>query len=104
MLDLDQSVFLGIGQVLAMVDMTFEARDVRIPPIGRAGTLRIPPSPRGIVALNRMALARLNAEKSPVIVPGATHLFPERGALEAVIEHATHWFDDYLPVWGQRCA
>lgn len=232
-------LFSTSAKFLRMVDMPFEARDVRIPPIGLAGTLRIPPSPRGIIVfahgsgssrlsprnvavaealtergyasllfdllthaeeaerrnvfdisllagrlisavrwaqgepavhglavglfgastggaaalmaaaelgpdiaalvsrggrpdlagdalervctpslmivggadgsvirLNRMALARLNAEKSLVIVPGATHLFPERGALEAVIEHAARWFDDHLPVRvrGQRCA
>jgi putative phosphoribosyl transferase len=30
------------------------------------------------------------------IVPGASHLFPEKGALEAVIGHATRWFERYL--------
>lgn len=30
------------------------------------------------------------------IVPGATHLFPEPGALEAMIEHAAKWFSTYL--------
>jgi putative phosphoribosyl transferase len=51
-----------------------------------------------VIELNRMALARLKAEKSLVIVPGATHLFPERGALEAVVEHALRWFDSHLAV------
>ncbi len=49
-----------------------------------------------VIELNEMALARLKAEKSLVIVPGATHLFPERGALEAVIGHASHWFESHL--------
>jgi putative phosphoribosyl transferase len=49
-----------------------------------------------VIALNRSALARLQAEKSLVIVPGATHLFPESGALEAVIEHAVRWFDAHI--------
>lgn len=31
-----------------------------------------------------------------VIVPGATHLFPEKGALEAVIDHALQWFDSHM--------
>jgi hypothetical protein len=30
------------------------------------------------------------------IIPGASHLFPEPGALEAVIGHATRWFARYL--------
>jgi dienelactone hydrolase len=50
-----------------------------------------------VIELNEIALARLKAEKSLVIVPGASHLFPERGALEAVIRHASRWFDSHLP-------
>jgi putative phosphoribosyl transferase len=46
--------------------------------------------------LNEMALAQLKAEKSLVIVPGASHLFPERGALEAVIQHASRWFGAHM--------
>jgi pimeloyl-ACP methyl ester carboxylesterase len=53
-----------------------------------------------VIELNRMALARLKAEKSLVIVPGATHLFSERGALEAVIEHASRWFQSHLGIQG----
>jgi pimeloyl-ACP methyl ester carboxylesterase len=49
-----------------------------------------------VIRLNRMALARLPAEKSMVIVPGATHLFPEKGALEAVIDHALQWFNSHM--------
>jgi hypothetical protein len=30
------------------------------------------------------------------IVPGASHLFPEPGALEAVIDHAAAWLERYL--------
>jgi putative phosphoribosyl transferase len=50
----------------------------------------------GVIELNEIALARLKGDKAMVIVPGATHLFPEPGAMEAVIEHATRWFDRYL--------
>ncbi|MGD9879597.1 MAG: dienelactone hydrolase family protein [Reyranella sp.] len=49
-----------------------------------------------VVELNEMALARLGAEKSLVIVPGASHLFPEPGALEAVIEHASRWLEAHM--------
>jgi pimeloyl-ACP methyl ester carboxylesterase len=51
---------------------------------------------REVIKLNRLALARLKATKSLVIVPGATHLFPEKGALAAVIDHATRWFVRHL--------
>ena len=37
-----------------------------------------------VIALNKQALARLRSEKQLVIVPCATHLFEELGALDAV--------------------
>ena len=57
----------------------------------------------GVIELNEAALTRLKTSKTLVIVPGASHLFPEPGALEAVIEHATRWFLRYLGV-GRRAA
>jgi putative phosphoribosyl transferase len=45
-----------------------------------------------VLALNREALARLRCTKALEIVPGATHLFEEPGALEAVVDHARRWF------------
>ena len=50
----------------------------------------------GVIELNEEAFARLRGPKALEIVPGASHLFPEPGALEAVIEHATRWFERYL--------
>ena len=50
----------------------------------------------GVIELNEKALARLKSEKAMAIIPGTTHLFPEPGALEAVIEHALRWFDRFL--------
>jgi putative phosphoribosyl transferase len=38
----------------------------------------------------------LRGPKALEIVPGASHLFPEPGALESVIDHAAHWFQRYL--------
>jgi putative phosphoribosyl transferase len=49
-----------------------------------------------VIELNERALARLAGPKALEIVPGASHLFPEPGALEAVIEHAARWFEQYL--------
>jgi len=46
--------------------------------------------------LNEQAFARLREPKALEIVPGASHLFPEPGALEAVIDHAARWFQLYL--------
>jgi len=50
----------------------------------------------GVTELNEQAYARIPAPKALEIVPGASHLFPEPGALEAVIAHAARWFDQYL--------
>jgi len=50
----------------------------------------------GVIELNQWALERLEGEKTLQIVPGATHLFPEPGALESVIELAAEWFESHL--------
>lgn len=50
----------------------------------------------GVIELNEQALARLRGPKAIEIVPGASHLFPEPGALEAVISHAGNWFERHL--------
>lgn len=49
-----------------------------------------------VVELNRAAWARLRSPRELVIVPGATHLFEEPGALEQVAAHAARWFTRYL--------
>ena len=49
-----------------------------------------------MIKLNESALAKLRCEKRLEIVPGATHLFEERGALDAVAELATAWFVRFL--------
>jgi hypothetical protein len=50
----------------------------------------------GVIELNEQALSRLRGPKSLKIVPGASHLFPEPGAMEAVIGHAARWFRRHL--------
>jgi putative phosphoribosyl transferase len=50
-----------------------------------------------VITLNREALVRLGAaEKQLVIVPGATHLFEEPGALEEVARLASDWLTRHL--------
>ncbi|HTT08028.1 MAG TPA: alpha/beta hydrolase [Gammaproteobacteria bacterium] len=49
-----------------------------------------------VLELNRQAHARLNAVKSLEVVPNATHLFEEPGALEQVALLAGAWFRKYL--------
>ncbi|TMA19671.1 MAG: alpha/beta hydrolase [Deltaproteobacteria bacterium] len=57
-----------------------------------------------VIDLNREALAKLPGVKQLEIVPGATHLFEESGALEVVAGLAARWFVDYLDArpspWG----
>jgi dienelactone hydrolase len=45
-----------------------------------------------VIELNEQAMARMRTEVRLVIVPGATHLFEEPGALEAVAGLARDWF------------
>lgn len=49
-----------------------------------------------VLALNRAAYARLECDRRLEIVPGATHLFEEPGALEAVTGLAGDWFVEHL--------
>jgi dienelactone hydrolase len=63
----------------------------------RAATLLIVGgNDREVLALNRGALAQLRAEARLEIVPGATHLFVEPGALEAVARLAADWFAAHI--------
>lgn len=61
---------------------------------------------REVLELNEKALQSLAAEKELAVVPGATHLFEEPGALEEVARLAVSWFDRYLQpgVRQQRAA
>ena len=45
-----------------------------------------------VLELNREAQAELRCENELVVVPGATHLFEEAGALDAVARLARDWF------------
>ena len=49
-----------------------------------------------VLDLNRAAFARLRCEKDLQVVPGASHLFEEEGALDAVVELARQWFARHL--------
>jgi dienelactone hydrolase len=49
-----------------------------------------------VIELNRLAFEQLRCEKQLVIVPGATHLFEEPGALDEVARLARDWFERHL--------
>jgi putative phosphoribosyl transferase len=49
-----------------------------------------------VVELNEQAFAQLRCEKEMKLIPGATHLFEEPGALDQVAELAAQWFMDHM--------
>lgn len=52
-----------------------------------------------VIELNELALAHMDPRpmKEMAIVPGATHLFEENGAMQQVARLATEWFQRFLP-------
>lgn len=53
-------------------------------------------SDRTVIDLNQDAFDRLRTEKELAVVPEATHLFEEPGAMEKVAAMALHWFAEHL--------
>lgn len=49
-----------------------------------------------VIQMNQRAFEMLQCEKQLRIVDGATHLFPESGALEQVAKLASQWFSQHL--------
>lgn len=49
-----------------------------------------------VIELNKQALAQMTVERRIEIVPRATHLFEEPGALEEAARLANEWFSKYL--------
>jgi len=55
-----------------------------------------------VISLNEEAFEALSCEKALRIVPGATHLFEEPGALEKVARMASEWFCNHLQPMARR--
>jgi pimeloyl-ACP methyl ester carboxylesterase len=51
---------------------------------------------RAVLELNRGACRELGGEKRLVVVPRASHLFEEPGALDVVADLAAGWFGRHL--------
>lgn len=68
----------------------------------RLGSVRAPTllvvggADRVVLELNQRALELLGGPRRLAVVPGATHLFPEPGALATVAELARDWFLQHL--------
>jgi putative phosphoribosyl transferase len=50
-----------------------------------------------VLDYNRIAFRQLHCVRRLEVLPGATHLFEEPGALESVAELSASWFDAHLP-------
>lgn len=55
-----------------------------------------------VIEMNEWAYERLRCEKELKIVPQATHLFEEPGALEEAARLAAEWFARYLPLRAEH--
>jgi predicted alpha/beta-hydrolase family hydrolase len=54
-----------------------------------------------VIEMNKEAYARMMCPKELRLIPGATHLFEEEGALERVAEMTAEWFErHFAPVIG----
>lgn len=49
-----------------------------------------------VIEMNETALARMHCVKRLAIVPGASHLFEEPGALDQVVSLAAVWFGQFM--------
>ncbi len=73
-------------------DLASGLERVTAPTLLLVGSLDTP-----VIGMNRWAFERLGArDKQLVIVPGASHLFEERGKLEEVARLAADWFGRWL--------
>ena len=63
-----------------------------LPRVKTATLLIVGGEDRVVIELNERAYNQLRSEKELKIIPGATHLFEERGALEQVARFASDWF------------
>ncbi|MBG0813110.1 phosphoribosyltransferase family protein [Planomonospora sp. ID82291] len=68
----------------------------RLPAVRAATLLIVGGHDEAVLELNRAAQRRLRCENGLRIVPGATHLFEEPGALETVADFARDWFTAHL--------
>jgi putative phosphoribosyl transferase len=67
-----------------------------LPDVTAATLLIVGGADQTVLALNRAAFERLGGVKRLEVVPGATHLFEEPGALESVAALARLWFLEHL--------
>ena len=62
------------------------------------------PEDASVIDLNRDAFELLRCDRRLVLIPGATHLFEEPGALDEVARLAAAWFAQHLDSRGRAVA
>ncbi len=67
-----------------------------LPHVAAATLLIVGGADETVLALNRLAYDQLRGPCALEVIPDATHLFEEPGALEEVARLAAEWFDRYL--------
>ncbi|MFO1497213.1 MAG: alpha/beta hydrolase [Verrucomicrobiota bacterium] len=67
-----------------------------LPQVKAATLLIVGGNDTAVIELNRQAYERLRCEKEMQLIPGATHLFEENGALERVAQMAAKWLGRHL--------
>lgn len=76
----------------------------RLPDVGAPTLLIVGGLDPVVESLNEQAQSRLRCESRLVIIPGATHLFEEPGALDEVARLAAAWFLGHLPARNEDYA
>jgi putative phosphoribosyl transferase len=67
-----------------------------LPSVTTPTLLLVGSADQSVIELNEQAYAQLNCEKELKLIPGATHLFEEPGALDQVAELAAVWFMGHM--------
>jgi len=70
--------------------------DAALPKVRAPTLLIVGGADEEVLELNRWAAAQMTCENALRVVPGATHLFEERGALVAVAALAGDWFVEHM--------
>jgi putative phosphoribosyl transferase len=89
----------GLGEAISAVVSRGGRPDLAGPRLDRVSSptlLIVGGEDREVLALNRQAQGSLRCESRLEVVPGATHLFEEPGALEGVARLAVAWFELHL--------
>ena len=86
-----------VGAVVSRGGRSDLARDA-LPKVAAPTLLIVGALDQGVIELNESAFAKMTCVKQIDVVPNATHLFEERGALEQVARLARDWFLQHLKV------